>query len=248
MANTFPPTAPTTLTKTLPAYLYQEYSDDDDLQAFVAAYNTLAQQFVDFFVSIGLPVYTGPAIVGSLLDWVGQGLYGLARPTLSSGRNQNFGPFNTAQFNTLTLNGLKVTGSPNVAATSDDIYKRILTWHLYKGDGKVFNIMWLKRRIMRFLSGINGVDGLFSNTYQVSITYGPQPLSQMSIRIIAGRRTFASGALLDSFALNTVTPGSFKTNYQAQTPFPVAAILQQAINSGALELPFQLLNPIVTIV
>ena len=28
-----------------------------------------------------------------------------------------------------------------------------MTWHLYKGDGKTFNTRWLKRRVMRFLTG-----------------------------------------------------------------------------------------------
>jgi len=51
----FPPTAPTTLTKVIPSYLYQEYSDDDDLQAFVMAYNGLAQQYVTWFATSPSP-------------------------------------------------------------------------------------------------------------------------------------------------------------------------------------------------
>ena len=83
--GTFPPSEPTSLQQIIPAYLYQEYQDDPDLQAFWAAYNTLAQQYVNWFLQIGLPIYTGPLIVGPLLDWIAQGLYGIARPTPRSG-------------------------------------------------------------------------------------------------------------------------------------------------------------------
>ena len=43
-------------------------------------------------------------------------------------------------------------------AVTDDVFKRILTWHFYKGDGKNFSVRWLKRRIWRFLQGANGTD------------------------------------------------------------------------------------------
>lgn len=246
MAN-FPPAATPTLTKTLPSYLYQQYADDQDLQAFVDSFNAQAQQFVDWFVQIGLPVYTGPMIVGALLDWVGTGLYGLARPTLSSGVNQNIGAFNTVLFRTLPLDGRKVTGASNVAATSDDVYKRILTWHLYKGDGKQFNIKWLKRRIMRFLTGLNGADGPFDNTNQVSVSFGVD--GQVSIRILSGVRKLTGGAVPGRFQLNTVAPDGATTSFVAMPSQPLAAVLQQAIASDAIELPFiSLANPVVTIV
>ena len=211
----FPPSGPTTVTTTIPSYLYQEYADDDDLQAFVAAYNTMAQQYVDWFTQVGLPVYTGDAISGGLLDFVAAGLYGLPRPTLQSGRSTNTGPFNTYRFNTTTFNGHKQSGAQNFFLTNDDAYKRILTWHYYKGDGKVFNIRWLKRRIVRFLVGVNGTSPNVDATYQVSVTFSPP--SQVNINIISG-----------------------------SSSFPLAPVLQQAIQSGALELPFQF-NYVITL-
>jgi len=99
--GTFPPPGPTTLTETIPAYLYQEYADDDDLQAFFAGFNSGAHRYVDWFANVGLAIYTGGAIFGPLLDWVAQGLYGMTRPTLSSGKNRDLGPINTYAFNTL---------------------------------------------------------------------------------------------------------------------------------------------------
>ena len=56
--GTFPPSGPTTQTQLLPSYIYQEYSDDDDLQAFAASYNSLAQQYINTLNSLNLPIYT----------------------------------------------------------------------------------------------------------------------------------------------------------------------------------------------
>ena len=39
-------TEPAYLAKAIPSYLYVQYNDDDDLQAFVQAYNELAQEII----------------------------------------------------------------------------------------------------------------------------------------------------------------------------------------------------------
>jgi hypothetical protein len=54
-------------------------------------------------------------------------------------------------------------------AASDDIYKRILTWKLYRGDGYSMNITWLKKRLMRFLTGVNGASLAIDNTDPISV-------------------------------------------------------------------------------
>lgn len=202
--STFPPSGPTGLLKVINAYLFQEYNDDQDLQAYFASFNSYAQNFVDWFNQINLPIYTSPLISGTLLDWVALGLYGVLRPTLSSGKNQNLGPYNTAVYNQLMWNGYKVIGATNVTVTSDDIFKRILTWRLYRGDGQTFNPQWLKRRIIRFLNGPNGTDPVIQNTYAVSVSFPSR------------------------FVINVVLPID-----------PNAIILQEAMQSGAVELPFQ---------
>ena len=168
---TFPPSGPTSLLKTIPSYLYQQYADDSDLQAFVASYNTIMQEYIDWFNQIGLPVYTGPLIAGPLLDWVAQGLYGMQRPVLSSGNNADLGPYNTAAYNQIPYNTDQKVGASNVTVVTDDIFKRIMTWNLYRGDGKTFNLNWLKRRIVRFLGGPNGTSPAIDNTYAVSAFY-----------------------------------------------------------------------------
>ena len=162
-----------TLQNTLPSYLYQEYSDDSDLQAFVTAYNQLTQQYINTFNQLNLPIYTGANISGPLLDWVGEGIYGYFRPTLIGSPGTYQGPLNTYMLNTLELNQAIITIG-NTFQINDDIYKRLLTWHFYKGDGKVFNIKWFKRRIKRFLIGANGTAPNIDNTYDISVTFSSQ--------------------------------------------------------------------------
>ena len=232
----FPPSAPTTLTATIPSYLYKEYSDDDNLQALVDAYNAITQEYVTWFVQIGLPVYTGALIAGALLDWVAAGLYGITRPTLPSGRNKDVGPFNTYPLNTIAFNGRRVIGPQNFAATSDDVFKRIITWHFFKGDGKQFSIAWLKRRIMRFLLGVNGTNPPIDNTYQISVTFGVG--NQVNIRILNGLRTVTGGAIFNRFAFNTVPFNGLRSTLEQFAPLADAAILKEAIDSGACEMPF----------
>ena len=63
-------TEPAYQSDTLKSYLYVQYNDDDDLQAFVEAYNALSQEIITWLAEANLPVYTGAPITGALLDWV----------------------------------------------------------------------------------------------------------------------------------------------------------------------------------
>lgn len=165
------PTSPTALHSVIKSYLYWEYQDDDTCQAFVDAYNQFAQAYVDWFNNINLPIYSGPLIVGSLLDWVAAGLYGFERPTLVSGTLLLIGSYNTQAYDEAAYNTQTSVGSLTYVTVNDDIFKRILTWHLYRGDGFQFSTEWLKRRLVRFLNGPNGVPPLIDQTYDVSVTY-----------------------------------------------------------------------------
>ena len=238
--GTFPPAGPTSLTQVIPSYLYQEYNDDVDLLAMVTAYHNYVQQYVDWFNNTNLPVYTGAPISGQLLDWVAQGLYGMLRPSLSSGQNRNLGPLNTYSYNILAYNARKIVGPQNIVFTSDDVFKRIMTWNFYKGDGNTFNVRWLKRRVMRFLIGPNGTAPNVDQTYIVSVTFGAGGI--VSIRISLGTRTLTGGALYNrvgfndkGLAYNTILS---KFNPSPSAP-PFASILKEAVASGAVELPFQ---------
>lgn len=237
MSDAFPPSGPTSLQGNIPAYLYNEYNDDSDLQAFWAAYNTLAQQYVNWFVQVGLPVYTGPLIVGALLDWVAQGLYGISRPTLFSGRVRDIGAFNTYAFNTIPFDKRKVIGPSQYYATTDDVFKRVMTWLLFKGDGKLFNIRWLKRRVMRFLAGANGTNPNVDETYQVSVSFGVG--GEVTIRLIDGIRKVTGGSLFNRFTFNSCAFNAIKTSFSPMAPLAYALTFQEAVNAGVLELPFQ---------
>jgi hypothetical protein len=161
------------LTKIIPAYLYQEYNDDPDLQALIDAWNAMAQEYVDWFNQVGLPIYTGQnsLVFGPLLDWVAAGLYGFNRPVLPFGLTSTDGLFNSLLFNEIPFNQSNVSSADSFV-TNDDTFRRVITWHFFKGDGKQFTIRWLKRRIARFLFGANGINFNVDQTYDVSVTFG----------------------------------------------------------------------------
>lgn len=200
---------PTSLQKTIPMYLYTQYADDSDLQGFVSAFNALAQEYVDWFNQTPLAIYTLDSISGPLLDWVAEGIYGETRPYLSAGTSELEGPYNTYEFNTLEFNQSIVASSGSYVATSDDVFKRILTWNFFKGDGNQFTVSWLKRRVLRFLVGANGVNPTIDQTYDISVRFEDPNLVFIDI----------------------VSP----ENYDPQ----VVAALAEGINSGVLQTPFQ---------
>ncbi len=196
------------LALTIPSYLYYEYSDDADLQGFVAAYNTLAQQYVDWFNQVSLPVYTGPLLTGSLLDWVASGLYGIDRPALAG-----------------------------ATLVTDDVFQRVISWHFYKGDGKVFDVRWLKRRIMRFLIGANGTDPGINQTYQISVRFMGNGV--IDINVYTGIAIFGPGSMFNTGQFNTSKFNDMGLIIRHYVDTTLAPELKQAIDAGVLELPFQ---------
>jgi hypothetical protein len=115
----------------------------------------------------------GSSVVG-LLAWVLTGLYGITRPTLGAlvSSKSVEDAYNTYRYNTRQYNEHVLTKTYNYSVASDDIYKRVATWNLYKGDGYQFTARWLKRRAVRFLTGANGIDPGVQETYGVGVTYG----------------------------------------------------------------------------
>ena len=209
MSGSFPPAGPTCLTRQILAYVYKQYEDDDNIQAFFSSFNALAQNYLDFFVDINLPIYTG--LSDSLLDWVAQGLYGISRPVLPYGKVTGTGLINTWKLNTILVNAYTISGSINLFTTTDDIFKRIITWWFFKGDGQVYSITWLKRRIMRFLIGINGAAPNIDNTDPISVVCSGGGVIAITITL-----TDAAGI-----------------------PLLTAQIFEAAVASGAICLPFQ---------
>jgi len=146
------------LTQVILSYLYQEYQDDEDLQAFVNSFNGISQGYLDWFSNTPLSVYTSPNISGPLLDWVGQGLYNIFRPVLSNSTSRSYGSYNTAPYDTLAFRVRHKITSGSSSLANDDLYKRTLTWHTYLGDGRQMSVIWLRRRVARFLYGVDGTD------------------------------------------------------------------------------------------
>lgn len=174
MLNAFPP-----------AYLYQQYALDSNLQALVAGINAYQQGLTNRLLGFNLPIY--PQLVGpappSLLDWVALGLYGMLRPVfiyasggVPGGENA---VYDSGEYDSFIYDGGGGSSTYSYQLATDDQFQRCLTWNFYKGDGFQFNARWLKRRVERFLQGTNGWDpGVLLNgwanvqdTYDVSVVF-----------------------------------------------------------------------------
>jgi hypothetical protein len=161
------------ITQTLPAYLYQQYTQDpysDELQAFFTAYNNTSQTYLNNTNNLNLPVYVGQ--YAPLLDWTVYAIYGVERPSI--GTPTKFSPlgvYDTLPYNTSAYSQDFEIAPTNIYVVTDDIFKRILTWNFYKGDGFQFTNAWLKRRVVQFLYGTNGAPVPIDNTFNISVTY-----------------------------------------------------------------------------
>ncbi|HEO9044245.1 TPA: hypothetical protein QIF36_002412 [Enterobacter kobei] len=156
--------------KIIPSYPFVQYNDDENVVAFFQAYNEMAQKYLEAFNSLALPCWTSPAITGQLLDWIALGIYGQSRPAVQL---VNFsaarGPYDTVEYDEIPYAHIQNYKAGQYAYMNDDIFKRVLTWNFYKGDGFGFSIPWLKRRISRFIHGPDGTDPPVQETYDVGI-------------------------------------------------------------------------------
>lgn len=192
------------------AYPYMQYADDPNIVAFFTAYNILAQTYLNWFNQTGLALYTNPVINGPLLDWIGQGIYGIARPVFAT-LVTHYSPaaLNAFPRNTMAVNGSRYSQSGTSVVANDDYYKRVLTWATYIGNGRYFSIPNLRLRIARFLYGVNGTD--------VSLELA----QNVQIEPVEGEPTLLSISLPTSLSV------------QAQ-------LFEQALAEGILAFPFQL--------
>lgn len=236
--GTFPPIEPTTLTAAIPSYLYQQYADDPDLRAFVRSYNAIATSYANWFATVALGAYTSNLISDGLLDWIARGIYGFQRPALPSGRSKIIGTLGTYRYGTRTIGTIRLVGPANISITSDDVFKRIITWNFYKGDGNRFTVRWLKRRVARFLSGTDGAAPNIDQTYAISVTFGG---SIVNIRIGGGARKIVGGALYGRLGFGRMIPyGSLQTIFESgPNPPEFANAFKAAMDSGVLQVPFQ---------
>ena len=232
-----PAYAQQTLNKVLPAYLYAEYSDDDACRAFFDVYNTMVAQYVSAFNLLNLPIYTQAS--GPLLDWILNNIYGIVRPVLSTPNVQISGRYGDGYFGDGNPYGeiVETNSSPYIVA-NDDIYQRIATWNLYRGDGSLFSVRWLKRRVMRFLIGANGSAPAIDQTYQISVTFS----GMNQVNIILGTITVSDveGRYGDGYFGDAALPYGEITAASITVPAPpFSQIFKQAMDDGLLLVPFQ---------
>ncbi|MXV43589.1 hypothetical protein GS501_00655 [Saccharibacter sp. 17.LH.SD] len=153
-----------------PATPYQQFSDDADIIAFFEAYNALMQEIIFWMVGHPMALYIGPALTGNLLSYCALCLYGQFRYRISYVELRSVtGAIDTTTINRLSVDETVIDKRYIGNSISDDLFKRILTWNFYKGDGLNFSIPWLKRRIMRFLTGDDGHAWRFNSTDPVSV-------------------------------------------------------------------------------
>ena len=224
----------TPLQTIIKAYPYFEYADSDDTTAFFNSLNSLGQQYLDWFNGTPLGVYTDPSISGPLLDWIANNLWGIYRPVISTSSTfvlAGWGSFAWGEEAYGTMNYIQ-SGTAQIA--TDDIYKRLLTWILYLGDGKQMSIQWLRRRIARFIYGADGGDidiGLIANI-NIAIP---------SKSIVTGAWNSMSWDLLPWDGGGSVTA---TTKHALSISVPnnngIGPIFADLLSGGYLPLPFQL--------
>lgn len=199
---------------TIPSYLYWQYQTDQDLQAFVTTYNQETQSIIDWFNQLNLPIYTG--LSGALLDWVGAGIYGYPRPVIGVESLGGIrGSISTYPIGDIAINSASADITDIVYNTPDDMYKRMLTWFFFKGDGENFSIPWLKRRLARFLYGLNGTNIVVSFTPTISVTFTESSSVSPTCNIAITNAPQPAGQYLELF-INTGLAGlPFRFTYNA---------------------------------
>ena len=217
------------LPNVIPAYVYDQYSDDENLQGFFEVLNAMCQGYLDWFNQTPLPLYTNPNINGPLLDWVGNSLYNIPRPVISDVQQVVKGAMATVPLTALPIAGFQISESGTSAIATDDVYKRVLTWFMYRGDGMQMSVEWLRRRIARFIYGINGTDltdvGLISTV----------SLSQVNSQSGGVMGNGVMGLMVMGLAFSKVLHKGI-----ANLPsYPMSSVLQELVNTGVIPLPFQ---------
>jgi hypothetical protein len=228
-------------TSVIPAYLYQQYTRDEvdqetqlDLKALIQVINDTNQLYIDWFNNLNLPVYHGQS--NGLLDWVAHGLYGMQRPTIATGLNSpDLGCLGTLTLGSYTFGFSEQTTVAQTVDVTDDIFHRILQWHLYKADGNNFTISWIKRRVARFI----GVDEADTQAISLSLPVRPDNIGLGCLGTLTlGGYTFAYNL---ETPLNKISPADNQIVITITTTpetFQLATVLKYAILSNVVEVPF----------
>lgn len=219
------------ITSTIPSYPYVQWGDDPDVGAFFTAYNQLSQANLDTINAYQLPIFLNQA--GALLDWAASSIYGVFRPTLSSGGPRPIGPYDTTVYNTGPYDGFHFQVSAANFVADDETYRAVIQWNTFKGDGTAFTIRWLKRRVERFLRG----DIFPDQTFDISVKFTTE--TEVLITVSETNRGFAGGALFGAMTFSDFALNEVDTDPSEHSATALARALKAAVNSGVLLLPFQ---------
>lgn len=215
----------------VPPYPYLPYVFDDMVLAVFQGLASYGQDYIDSFNLLNLPIYHSKQ--NAFLDYVGTNLYGIPRPIFPIGNIQTIGEIDNFALNEIELNKLLTKYPDQFIIASDDVYKRVIDWHHYKGDGELFNIRWLKRRIMRFLTNT-----AVSQTYQISVSFGLN--NQCNIVIYNnGRINLRPSAVINDGELNSYAINEQRSMQIPYIVFELAEIFKKGVQTGVLSLPFQ---------
>ena len=215
----------------IPLYPYLPYVFDDKVVAICKGISDYGQDYIDSFNALNLPIYQSK--IGEFLDYVGVNLYGIPRPIYPVGVIETTGEINNFALNEIELNKLLITYPNQFFIATDEVYKRVIDWHHYKGDGDLFNVRHLKRRIMRFLTG-----NTVSQTYQISVSFGLN--NQCNITLYEnGNINLRPSATINDGELNSYAINELRAKKIPFTPFELAEIFKKSVEMGVLELPFQ---------
>lgn len=234
-------------TQAVPIYPYSQYLDNDpasstyvdpetqeNIGTFFAVGNQYLQDVINWFSTINLPVYDG--LSNGTLSWVAAGVYGVTRPSLVVNEvTPPLGALATAALETLSLAQGTLGVSPVFAPVSDDVFKRILTWAIYKGDNKRLNLQWLKRRIARFV----GTDTVDTEAISIGLPNRPMAAGPGALATDALETVYLAYFGLISVPIVTPLDNNISitiTTSGAYNKF-LALTLQSAIQSGIVEMP-----------
>ena len=121
--------------------------------------------------------------------------------------------------------------SGTAVVANDDVYKRSLTWNLYAGDGYQASVVWLRKRIARFLYGTNGTDISVDDLLNVSIKL---QITEKAIGY-AGKAPYMRQ--FPYMATQIYTSGA---EYIITIPnIPIAQTFKTLFDAGILQSPFQ---------
>lgn len=225
------------LTNIIPAYLYTQYNDDANLQALIDVYNHNAQEIYDWLATTPFPVFTSEKMGGDLLTWAVKGIYGADRPVLLTPTKPKAGLFNDLLYNALPYNTWKEEEDGEQITGNDELFRRILVWNFYRGDGYQFSVPWLKRRILRFLTGRLGGDGSLADHSSVSVRFEEDVL-RISIKKVYYR--LLGYGLFNAQVYNTRAYNDISMRSSSTVDYPYATLFERAFNSGLLHMPFYL--------